>query len=404
MLNVVAVSSPLHPAGQVKALRDTVHALLARAQAGLALQDAPDPTRPPDGVVVLTGGTEHMVLEVLQHAPGAVLLVAHPQHNALPAALEVLAWLRQRGRRGQVVLLRDDDEALAQLSRVVAGFRVARQLRGWRLGRVGAPSNWLVASSPQPAVVAGSWGPTVVDVALGDLVEAMGEAASHEVEHHARAFAAGARSVLEPGDRDLSAAARVLVGLTRVVERHRLGALSVRCFDLVTDHRTTGCMALSHLQDAGVVAGCEGDIPATLTMLWARLLTGHPSFMANPQDVDPATRTAWLTHCTIARGLVTSYTLRSHFESSLGVGISGLMPPGPVTVVRVGGAELRDLWVSDAELLENGDDPERCRTQVRVRTVEDLGPLLESPLGNHHVVVPGHHAAVFRAYHRLHVA
>ena len=52
-------------------------------------------------------------------------------------------------------------------------------------------------------------------------------------------------------------------------ERH-LDACVVRCFDLVTDLRTTGCLALSWLLDQGVVAGCEGDIPATLTMVWAR--------------------------------------------------------------------------------------------------------------------------------------
>jgi L-fucose isomerase-like protein len=178
----------------------------------------------------------------------------------------------------------------------------------------------------------------------------------------------------------------------------------VRSFDLVTTSRTTGCLALSWLQDEGVVAGCEGDVPSTLTLLWMQLTTGLPGFMANPQDVDPAAGTVWLAHCTIARRLVSRYSLRSHSESSLGVGIEGEIPPGPATVARVGGADLRSLFVSDAEIVANGDDPERCRTQVQVRLAEGAGELLTHPLGNHHVLATGHWAEDLREYHELFVA
>jgi L-fucose isomerase-like protein len=178
----------------------------------------------------------------------------------------------------------------------------------------------------------------------------------------------------------------------------------VRCFDLVTEASTTGCLALSWLQDEGVVAGCEGDVPATLTLLWVQLTTDLPGFMANPQDIDPVAGTLWLAHCTIARRLVSRYSLRSHFESSLGVGIAGDVPSGPATVARVGGADLRALFVSDAEIVGNGDSPRRCRTQVQVRLAGDVRELLTRPLGNHHVLAPGHWANDLREYHELFVA
>ena len=98
------------------------------------------------------------------------------------------------------------------------------------------------------------------------------------------------------------------------------------------------------------------------------------------------------------------YSLRSHFESSLGVGIAGEVPPGPATVARVGGADLRALFVSDAEIVGNGDSPERCRTQVQVRLAADVRELLERPLGNHHVLAPGRWADDLREYHELFVA
>ena len=117
--------------------------------------------------------------------------------------------------------------------------------------------------------------------------------------------------------------------------------------------------------------------------------------MANPQDIVPETNSLWLAHCTIARTLVGSYALRSHFESSLGVGIEGRLESGEVTVVRIGGTDLRDVWVANGEIVASGDHPARCRTQVRVRLEQDVRDLLQRPLGNHLVLLRGHHAERF---------
>ena len=110
--------------------------------------------------------------------------------------------------------------------------------------------------------------------------------------------------------------------LGELAREHRLDALTVRCFDLVLDHKTTGCFALAQLLDDGVIAGCEGDVVSTVGMLWARELLGSTPWMANPAQLDPERNTLWLAHCTVPRSLVASYGLRSHFESGLGVGIA----------------------------------------------------------------------------------
>ena len=120
--------------------------------------------------------------------------------------------------------------------------------------------------------------------------------------------------------------------------------------------------------------------------------------------MDAAAGTVWLAHCTIARRLVSRYSLRSHFESSQGVGIAAEVPEGPATVARVGGADLRELFVSDAEIVGNGDHPKRCRTQVLLRLGAGARELLERPLGNHHILAPGRWAAELSEYHGLFVA
>jgi L-fucose isomerase-like protein len=400
MLLIRPLAAALNPPAQVAAAVARVADHLERRQ--IAVRFVTGESDLPDALLIVTGGTEQMALAALARAPGPAFLLAHTELNSLPAALEVLGYLRQCGRRGRIYLLNDaDDRSLARLAR---HLEVRRRLQSVRLGRIGVPSDWLVASVPSAEVVRTTWGPTVVDVPMDEVFEALRHADAGEATRVMSQATASAAAVCEPSPGDLDAAARVAVALAAVVRAHNLDACTVRCFDLVTEAATTGCLALSWLQDEGIVAGCEGDVPATLTLLWMQLVTGRPGFMANPQDADPAAGTLWLAHCTIARRLVSRYSLRSHFESSLGVGIAGELPPGPATVARVGGADLCALFASDAEIVRNGDSPGRCRTQVQVRLAAGVRELLARPLGNHHVLAPGHWANDLREYHELFVA
>ncbi|MEW6335777.1 MAG: hypothetical protein AB1625_00115 [Acidobacteriota bacterium] len=402
MLEILPLSSPITPPGAVASVIAGVAARLAESRVPHRMLG--DGAERPDALLVVSGGTEHVALAALAGTEGPAILLAHPERNSLPAALEILGALRQRGRAGRILLVNESEGSADALSRLARHLEVRGRLRAARLGRIGAPSDWLVASTPEPATVAATWGPTVVDVPLDEVVEALRGCDPREVAAIREAFVSDAREVREPSPADLDAAAAVAAALRRVVRRHRLNACAVRCFDLVVDRRTTGCLGLSWLLDEGVVAGCEGDVPATLTMLWLRLVTGEPAFMANPQDLDPRANTLDLAHCTIARRMVSSYTLRSHFESSLGVGIAATLAPGPATLARIGGADLRDAFVSDGEIVGGGDSERRCRTQVTVRLESPVSELLARPAGNHHVLARGHWAAELLDYHGLFVA
>ncbi len=374
----------------------------------LAPSGAPAPPGELPVVLVLTGGTEGAALQAVAAALAAdpalpVVLLAHPSHNSFPACLEILARLRQEGRRGEIVCLAagDDHDGEHELRRLAAAAGVRARLRGRRLGLVGRPSDWLVASGPDAGAVASAWGVELVEVDLRELLEAVPGVPAAETSWLVSELVDGAAAVVEPAPADLQRAAAVLVALRGILARHRLDACTVRCFDLVTGQATTGCFALSQLNDEGVVAGCEGDVPATLTMMWLQALCGEATFMANPQQVDVARGRLWLSHCTIGRSLLDGYRLRSHFESGLGVALEGRLAPQPVTVARLGGADLRQAFVTDGQLVAMGASPDRCRTQVEVQVDADLGRLLREPLGNHHVLARGHWARDLEAYRRL---
>jgi len=401
-LAILPLASGLNPPQLVRAAVDAVsRALEAR---GLSHVMVPPGGPAPDAIFIVTGGTEHRALDALGQQAGPALLIAHPEQNSLPAALEVLGRARQLGRHGCICLLGDREDGFVRLARLARFLDARDRLGSARLGCIGEPSDWLVASMPGAAAVRAGWGPTVVDVPIAEVRDAMARAGGGRAASVAREFLAAASAVGEPSPADVERAARVAVALHDVTARHQLDACAVRCFDLVTDERTTGCLALSWLLDHGIVAGCEGDLPATVTMMWMQAMSGQPSFLANPQDVDAVANTMALAHCTIARRLVSAYALRSHFESSLGVGIAGVLEPGDATLARVGGADLRSLWVSDAWIVGGGEHERRCRTQVQVRLADEAAAILAQPLGNHVVLARGHWAAALRDYHSLFVA
>jgi L-fucose isomerase-like protein len=278
------------------------------------------------------------------------VLLAHPSQNSFPARLEILARLQQQGRRGEIVFLDDGEDGDRALRHVAAAAAARARLAGRRLGCVGAPSDWLVASLPTAAAVAGAWGVELVDVDLPEVLDAVRAVPAAETAPLIADLLGAADAVVEPAPADLQDAAAVLVALRAVFARHDLHACTVRCFDLVTRLRTTGCYALSRLNDEDLIAGCEGDVPSTLTMMWLHALAGEVPFMANPQQVDVPGGRLWLSHCTIGRSLLEGYRVRSHFESGLGVAIEGRLAPQPVTIARIGGADVRQVFVADGRV------------------------------------------------------
>ena len=351
-------------------------------------------------LLVATGGTEKVILEMWAErnriAPGEPLfLIAHPGNNSLPAALEVLARLQQDGAQGRIFYLNGPDDAagLREIEDALHDIGVRRTMQRARIGLVGTPSDWLVASSPNASTIRTAWGPTVVPVEMEEVVKRLGTVSAANLEPHVNEFVAGATEVREPTPADLGEVARLYVALKTLVADHELDALTVRCFDFVQHQKTTGCFGLAQLTDEGIIAGCEGDLISTVGLLWAHKLLGLTPWMANPAQLDPARNALWLAHCTVPRTLVESYRLRSHFESGLGVGIQGALPTGPVTLLRIGGEKMNRLWLAEGEILRSGNAENLCRTQAEIEltrggTVTDL---LRAPLGNHLVLVFGHH-------------
>ena len=193
----------------------------------------------------------------------------------------------------------------------------------------------------------------------------------------------------------MAGAERIYEALKEMVETYRLSGFTLRCFDLLTAVKNTGCLALAKLNSEGYVAGCEGDVPAMLSMMIVRSLLGISGFQANPSTIDPETGEMLFAHCTIPFDMVERYEYDTHFESGIGVGIRGYMKEGPVTVFKLAG-DLSRYFVAEGELVRNQAQPDLCRTQqvIALADKQQTAYFLTHPIGNHHIIMPGHQRAL----------
>lgn len=323
-----------------------------------------------DLIFVRTGGTENLFrqryMDVLQ-ARKSVYLLASSNSNSLAASMEILSWLRQRGIRGEI--LHGSHQYISSRIQELTQLEAARKaLKNTRAAIIGRPSDWLIASDVNKEAVQAKLGFDIEYIPIEEVENICGNVGPKE-----------------------DGAITIYNAIKSVVTKHQINAFTIRCFDLLTSLRNTGCLALAKLNSEGYVAGCEGDAPAMLSMIIARSLTGKSGFQANPARVDTEKGEVLFAHCTIPLDMVERYEFDTHFESGIGVGIRGFMKEGPVTVFKVSG-DLTRVFAEEGELIENGKAPNLCRTQQLIRFTDKQAAkyFLQDPIGNHHIILQGH--------------
>ena len=343
-------------------------------------------------VLVGSGGVEEMVKANIDRLPPYVVLIADGLKNSLAASLEILSWMRMNGRHGRV--LHGPTSFIMQgIDDYAAAHNAITRLNGKRVGVIGKPSGWLIASNVDYASMRERWGVEMVDIPLDEVVKGYEAVTAGEVQDITDEFISKAVGVKEPSRDEVVKAMRLYRSVKGIVERNRLDAFTLNCFDLIPTTRTTGCVALALLNQQGIPAGCEGDEQTLLTMLAVQAATGEMTFMANPSKIlDNAAHEMVFAHCTIAPAMTDRYIVRDHYESLSGVAVEGIFDPMDMTVVKCGGKGMERCFISKAQLLECTTNPNMCRTQLHLRLDQPLDYFLERSIGNHHVIVRGDHA------------
>lgn len=346
-----------------------------------------------DLIFVRTGGTEALFKRILPKLKTCrrrcIYLLASDKSNSLPAAMEILSYLTANGMSGEI-LHGDSSYVAERIARNVREAKIRKRFEEGRLGVIGEPSDWLIASGANGDYDVRDLGVELLKIPMAELLAEYNRTCVTPCDFHSELPAVQAA---------IPDANRIYLALKSLVEKYHLQGFTIRCFDLLGEIHNTGCLALARLNADGIVAGCEGDVPAMLSMWLARVMFGVSSFQSNPASVNPKTGDVCLAHCTIPFDMLRHYVLDTHFESGIGVAVRGQVPEGPVTIFKMSCDGSR-FFVAEGELLANGNDPELCRTQLVVHLADTHKAMyfLTHPIGNHHVLISGHHAAELEAF------
>ena len=395
---------------------------------------------------ILTGGTESLFIKLFGEncsRLGNITIISDAYHNSLAASQEICTWLYNNGVQhrhihiplhspdatlnrlptllcaespapqrtechSEVAAIREGAEASSTeatsaeaATAEAAGIEAAsadalvKALGGCTIGLIGEASPWLIASGIDKEALSERCGVSFREISIGTLAD---KYLGYRELWKNHTLSAGARAELDEvlcrfscsleGDRtteDLSDAAIMYLALASICKEEHLDAVTVKCFDLLSSCKTTACLALALLNDNGIIAGCEGDIPSICTMLAIYKALGRPSFMANPASIDSDNLSIDFAHCTIPTVMVESCTLPSHFESGIGIGINGEVPLGNYTLCKLSGKTLERSLICNGRLVKGEYLSNRCRTQVRFifESKAEFDAFSKARVGNH---------------------
>ena len=246
-------------------------------------------------------------------------------------------------------------------------------------------------------------GTDLVPVSCMELLDLVKKVEEADAEALAQKWLGGALAGGEPSPTEVREAAKMYLGLERLVGQMGAQAVSVGCLELMYEcGQAPFCIALAMLRDAGIPAGCEADATATLTMLVLDYLTGKSAYMGNVVRVDPENNRVMISHgCSPTRmagrdkppkpyRLVHSHSFPP-FSRTLegGAGVTSYVDYDrgqEVTITRLSG-NLDRLPVTRGEIVD-------CRDTIADRTtitvqVENARRFFAKAAGNHQVVVYG---------------
>lgn len=341
-------------------------------------------------IFIQTGGTENQFAQILDQISQPVMLLTHGAMNSLAASMEILTYLKQHGYKGEIIH-GELDYVTSRLRNLNKIHKTRHFFSGAKLGVIGKPSDWLIASHVDKDLAYKKFGFEIVDIPIEELIELSKKDYTFENplirELQTKPFQAG----------ELQKALNIYGALCKLVDSYQLKGLTLRCFDLLDTLHSTGCIGLALLNATGIPSSCEGDVPALISMMIIESLLGKSSFMVNPSRLLVRENSLIVAHCTLPINMGEAYSLKTHFESGIGVAVDSQLPVQNALMFKIA-ADLECFFLSEIDILENLSENNLCRTQIKISLHEDISYFLKEPCGNHHLIALSRDLDLLRDY------
>ena len=337
----------------------------------------------PDILFFLSGGSERPATKQVS-AGHFYILIGSQNDNSYASATEVKTYLNDRNIPS-MLLDEDETETALFLRDFITARNALKSLNGKKLGLIGQVSDWLIASSIPANVLKSKFGIELSVIPWDKLAHFSEFNASEEF----------LTSFSGKTDIDLTETAKVSALLTNTIQAMKLDAITVECFPMVQKDSVTACLPLAKFNNEGIPAGCEGDLTAIAGMMLCKELTGIIPWIANINKVTD--EVCMFSHCTIAPGLVSRFSVKTHFETGKGTAVEGDFKGNLITVFRFD-SKLSKAFIATAIITGRPKSGTACRTQIEVKlTADEVNLLRKNPLGNHHLILPGDYKKLLQA-------
>lgn len=339
---------------------------------------------------LMSGGVEGDFANLYQNYSSPYILLIDQKDNSLASSLEIISFLKSKHLN--YLLLDGEDDPHQILMRYYYLRDLKEKMAEDFLGVIGEPSDWLIASKCDYHLIKNKFNLNVIDIPYEELINHIDEQKIDE--KLLQRFAPFCQD-----QNELIMALKVYQTLLNLVDKYHLKGLTIRCFDLLKAKSVTSCLALGLLNEKGIVASCEGDVPSLITMYLIKKILNLPSFQANPSLISQ--NKIVFAHCSTPLNMCSSYQLVTHFESNKSIAIKGEMFLGSYTIVKYNN-DFTKLFVKEVYQGHNLNLPHLCRTQIALEGDNLKLDLLNSEVANHMVLVKGHYQKeIVEALHLL---
>jgi L-fucose isomerase-like protein len=305
--------------------------------------------------------------------------------------------IRKSGRSFAHMVGPATPEHIAKAAGAARVAAVVKGLRQARFGIIGHPCPGMIDTGCDDAALQKCLGAAVVHRDLDNFLRAAREADPAEASSRATDLASRVGRC-EVDHEKLSDHYRLVLGMKSMVEADRLDGFTIRCWPELRDHhKTTVCLTLAEMAEAGIPNACESDVTALVTSYVMTRIAGAPSYSMEITAYLDDQRALQFAHCgsaplSFAAGPEKA-SVRGHMRTGAGALLEFPFKPGTVTIaklLRPSGDRMK-MFLGRGEVIATDPDVRGSVATIRPEPSPDafLDTMLREAVEHHLVIVYG---------------
>ncbi len=261
----------------------------------------------------------------------------------------------------------DSEKFLERFTITIRALRAIKTVKNARIGLIGGLANGFENMYFDERVLDSRFGTYIQSrYTVEEIVTRSHNIADSRVEKDLdKLFNTGSLNKERVSMKDMEKSSRVFLALKDFAEENNYNALAISCWPRFQEvYGIAVCGAMSRLNESGIVAPCEGDIPGAIDMMICNAINGQKSSLSDLVAFDENDNSINMWHCGVAAGSCSDNSgicWDEHFnigsynaDKWVGKGVVAdlTFKPGQVTIVRMDN-NFKNWFIITGEVMSN---------------------------------------------------